>query len=237
MRERFGAGSFGLAATRVLDVVVAFVVLLLLSPLIAVLMLAIKLESAGPCFYRCRRVGRNGRELSMLKFRKMRSDAAGVSLTAPDDERFTRLGTFLAASKVDELPQLWNVLRGEMSLVGPRPESPEFVDHAASDYDVILTVRPGITGLSQLAFARESEILDDSDRVGDYLERLLPAKARIDRLFVERRSLSLYVRILWWTLVAVVLRRHVAVHRQTARLNLRRRPLMEAMPAGMSVSQ
>lgn len=218
--------SAGFAVMRAIDMVVAASLLLVLSPLVLVLMLAIRLDSPGSCFYRCRRVGRDGQELLMLKFRKMRSDAAGISLTAPDDERFTRLGTFLAASKIDELPQLWNVLRGQMSLVGPRPESPEFVEHAETDFASILTVRPGITGLSQLAFARESEILDDSDRVRDYVDRLLPAKARIDRLFIERRSLMLYVRVLVWTAAAVLLRRNVAVHRETARMSLRRRPLV-----------
>lgn len=230
--------AVGFSVMRVIDIAVAAGLLMVLSPLMLVLMLAIRLESRGPCFYRCRRVGRDGQELLMLKFRKMRSDAAGISLTARDDERFTRLGTFLAASKIDELPQLWNVLRGQMSLVGPRPESPEFVEHAEADFASILTVRPGITGLSQLAFARESEILDDSDRVRDYVDRLLPAKARIDRLFVERRSLSLYVRVLVWTAVVVLCRRNVAVHRETARMSRRRRPLVsEPATTGLSVAR
>ena len=140
---------------RVLDVVVAASLLVLASPLIAVLAVAVRLESRGPAFYRCRRVGRNGHVLRMLKFRKMRDGASGPALAAPDDARFTRLGGFLARTKLDEVPQLWTVLKGEMSLVGPRPEDPTFVALEREAYDEILSVRPGITGLSQLAFARE----------------------------------------------------------------------------------
>src|SRR5205823_1367512 len=125
--------------------------------------LAIRLESRGSVLYRCRRVGQGGHEFSMLKFRKMQRDAAGGPLTAADDERFTRIGKLLAKTKLDEVPQLWNVLRGTMSLVGPRPEDPSFVSMLVSEYEQILRIKPGITGLSQLAFARETEILDPAD--------------------------------------------------------------------------
>jgi lipopolysaccharide/colanic/teichoic acid biosynthesis glycosyltransferase len=209
---------------RLLDVVVAGVALLLLSLLIGVVALAIKLESRGPVFYRCRRVGLRGREIRMLKFRKMRAGAVGDALTADDDERFTRLGRFLARTKLDEIPQLWNVLTGSMSLVGPRPEDPSFVALRRADYERILQVRPGITGLSQLAFARESEILDARDPVGDYVRRLLPAKTRIDRLYVTRRSIHLDLRILGWTAITLFLKSEVAIHRSTGRITLRRRP-------------
>jgi lipopolysaccharide/colanic/teichoic acid biosynthesis glycosyltransferase len=185
--------------------------------------LAIKLESRGPVFYKCRRVGVGGREFAMLKFRKMRTGVAGAPLTAVDDERFTRIGRILAKTKVDELPQLWNVLTGSMSLVGPRPEDPTFVELRRAEYELILRVKPGITGLSQLAFAREMEILDAEDRVGDYLRRLMPAKMHLDELYVARRSIRLYLRSLWWTTVAIAFRHEVAVSRETGRMNLRRR--------------
>ena len=209
---------------RLLDVVVVGTALLFLFPLIGVVALAIKLESRGSVFYRCRRVGLGGREFGMLKFRKMRAAATGSPLTAPDDERFTRLGRFLARTKLDEIPQLWNVLTGSMSLVGPRPEDPSFVALRRADYERILQVRPGITGLSQLAFARENEILDSEDRVGDYVHRLLPQKVRIDRLYVRRRSILMDLRILGWTAITVFFKREVAVHRSTGCLTLRRRP-------------
>ena len=147
----------------------------------------------------------------MLKFRKMQRGASGVALTTANDERFTRTGRFLARTKLDEVPQLWNVLRGDMSLVGPRPEDPEFVERFRDDYAEILGAKPGITGLSQLAFAKESEIIDVDDPVQDYVSRLLPQKIALDRYYARHRSLLLDVKILYWTAAAVILRRNVAV--------------------------
>ena len=210
-------------AKRLLDVVASSALLVVLAPVIAATAVAIVLDSRGPVFYRCRRVGHRGSELAMLKFRKMRSDAAGPALTAPDDERFTRIGRFLARSKLDEVPQLWNVFRGEMSLVGPRPEDPAFVGMHPTAYAAILEVKPGVTGLSQLAFFREGELLDAGDRTGDYVSRILPEKLRLDALYAERHSLTTDLRILAWTVAAVVFRRDVAVNRSTGRLSVRGR--------------
>ena len=209
------------ALKRTIDIAFSAILLVLTSPLIAVLVLAIRLDSPGPAFYRCRRVGLRGRALHMLKFRKMHDGASGPALSSPDDVRFTRLGSFLARTKLDELPQLWNVLKGEMSLVGPRPEDPAFVELRREAYSTILEVRPGITGLSQLAFASETDILDADDRLGHYVDRILPQKIGMDRLYATRRSLGMDVKILWWTLRAVVGRREVAVHRKTGRLTSR----------------
>src|SRR5215210_218333 len=115
------------AAKRTLDVVVSALFLVLLAPLIVLIAIAIKVDSRGPVFYRCRRIGYHGCEFAMLKFRKMVADAAGPALTVASDPRFTSIGRLLARTKLDELPQLWNVLKGQMSLVGPRPEDPAFV--------------------------------------------------------------------------------------------------------------
>ena len=167
----------------------------------------------------------------MLKFRKMHDDADGPALTVNGDARLTRVGRFLARSKVDEIPQLWNVLKGEMSLVGPRPEDPSFVALRPEDFEIILRVRPGITGPSQLAFAKESELLDPSDRLTDYLERFLPQKIALDRLYVAQRTVRLDLSILVWTLAAVVLRRDVAVNRETIKLTRRMRPAVRLGPA------
>ena len=207
---------------QLLDRTLALVLLCLLIPVIVAVACAIRLESRGSPFFRCRRVGYRGREFAMLKFRKMRHDAAGSALTVSEDDRFTRLGRFLASSKLDEVPQLWNVVRGEMSLVGPRPEDLRFVELEPEAYAEILRVRPGITGLSQLAFARESEILDPNDPIGFYVDRLLPQKASMDRLYAARRTFVTDLRILFWT-AAVVLGRDIAVHRATGRPSLRRR--------------
>jgi lipopolysaccharide/colanic/teichoic acid biosynthesis glycosyltransferase len=211
------------AAKRMLDIVLAGLLLLLLLPLVALASLLIILDSPGGPFYRCERAGFRGRRLRMLKFRKMHDNASGRALTTDDDERFTRMGVWLAKFKLDELPQLWHVVRGEMSLVGPRPEDPSFVERHGNAYDHILSVRPGITGLSQLAFAEESRILDDDDPLGHYVDRLLPQKVNLDRLYASQRTLYLDLKILFWTAAAVVLRRQVAVHRGSGRMNLRKR--------------
>lgn len=221
--------DFGLK--RLLDFVLAAALLIVLAPVFGCLAIAVKLDSPGPVFYRCRRVGFRGREFAMVKFRKMRDGASGPALTLASDDRLTRLGRFLTASKLDELPQLWNVLKGEMSLVGPRPEDRQFVALHPDSFERILAVRPGITGLAQLAFAREGTILDPGDRVAFYVTRLLPQKIGIDVLYASRRTLLLDLRILLWTAVAVFLRRDLAVHRQTGRLTLRRRPEVEILPA------
>jgi lipopolysaccharide/colanic/teichoic acid biosynthesis glycosyltransferase len=214
-------GLLDAAAKRALDVTAAVTFLLVLAPLVAVLVAAIKVDSRGPAFYRCRRVGHRGREFAMLKFRKMRDGAAGPALTSTEDERFTRLGRFLASTKLDEIPQLWNVLKGDMSLVGPRPEDPSFVALDRPGYDPILQVKPGITGLSQLAFAVEPEILDPSDRVGHYVKHIMPQKMRLDRIYARRRTVAMDLRILGWTAAAVLFKRQVAVNRETAQLTVR----------------
>lgn len=198
--------------------------LILLAPIMAVIALSICLESRGPVFYRARRVGYRGRQLYILKFRKMRHGAAGRPLTLDRDERFTRIGRWLARTKLDELPQLINVVRGEMSLIGPRPEDPDFVQRHAEEFEPILRARPGITGLSQLAFATEGRILDPDDPMGHYEERILPQKLHLDALYVTCRSVLLDARIIWWTLGAILLRVPVAVNRSTARMTVRRRP-------------
>ena len=209
---------------RGIDVAGAAVTLGVLSPVLIAVAGLVRLDSPGPAFFRCERVGYRGSRLRMLKYRKMVDGAAGAPLTSSGDARFTRVGSRLAKLKLDELPQLWHVLTGAMSLVGPRPESAEFVErHAAAYGRHITSVRPGVFGLSQLAFARESEVLDRDDPVGDYVERILPQKVALDVLYVQRRSLSLDARILFWSFVTVVLRRPVAVDRESGAMRLRRR--------------
>jgi lipopolysaccharide/colanic/teichoic acid biosynthesis glycosyltransferase len=222
--ERGGAHA-DRAAKRLVDLAGAILILVVTLPLFIVIAVAVKLESRGDVFYRSRRVGLHGRELLLLKFRKMHSGAGGPALTATADVRFTRIGGLLARTKLDELPQVWNVLRGDMSLVGPRPEDPGFVGRSPDDFAAILAVRPGITGLSQLAFAKESELLDPARRIEDYVERFLPQKIAIDRAYVARRTVALDLRILAWTAAAVIFRKDVAVNRKTAALTVRKRPV------------
>jgi lipopolysaccharide/colanic/teichoic acid biosynthesis glycosyltransferase len=211
------------ATTRLLDICLSTALLIALTPVVLVIAVAIKADSRGPVFYRARRAGARGVEFAMLKFRKMYDGAAGPALTAADDARFTGIGRLLARTKLDEIPQLVNVLMGEMSLVGPRPEDPALVKLEPEKFAQALTVRPGITGLAQLAFARESEILDPADRVGHYITTILPQKLALDALYTTRRSTRLYLAILAWTAFAVIARRDVAVNRGTGKLTRRRR--------------
>jgi lipopolysaccharide/colanic/teichoic acid biosynthesis glycosyltransferase len=208
---------------RALDIAFAAFFLLALLPLILVAAVAVRLDSSGPAFYRCTRVGYRGSRLRMLKFRKMYNGSAGLALTTDDDARFTRIGRVLARLKIDEIPQLWHVLTGEMSLVGPRPEDFAFVALHEREYAKILRVRPGITGLSQLAFVEESRILDNGNPLGHYVGRILPQKVSLDVLYAERRSIVFNLQILLWTMAAVVLRKQVAVHRDTGAIRLRKR--------------
>jgi lipopolysaccharide/colanic/teichoic acid biosynthesis glycosyltransferase len=236
--RRRGVVSLDLALKRVVDFTAATLLLALFLPLFLVIAAVITADSRGPVLYRCRRVGQHGRELAMFKFRKMRRDADGRRLTVAADERLTRIGKVLAQTKLDELPQLWHVVKGEMSLVGPRPEDPYFVGLHAQAYHEILTVKPGITGLTQLAFVDEARILGPGNPQAAYLQSLLPQKVALDRLYVDRRSIGVDVRVLWWTFLAVVCRRPVAVHRADGRLSHRRRPLLadtgEAAPRSRS---
>jgi lipopolysaccharide/colanic/teichoic acid biosynthesis glycosyltransferase len=217
-RSRFDA-----AAKRAFDIVVSVLMLVALVPLILLVALLVRLDSPGPAFFKVRRIGRNGRDLMMLKFRKMHDDAAGIALTTHGDERLTRIGAFLARSKLDELPQLWHVLRGDMSLVGPRPETVDFVAHHRDEYDEILSVRPGLVGFSQIAFLTEGRILDGDDPLQHYVSAILPQKVTLDLMYARRRSVAMDVKILAWSVVAVLLRRQVAVNRQTGGMNLRKR--------------
>lgn len=169
------------------------VTLLLATPALVlgvVVAAAVFIDSPGPVFYRSPRIGRDGKPFRMLKFRKMRHLAHGPSISGRLDSRFTPLGRFLATVRLDELPQLWHVLKGEMRLVGPRPELESFVREQWESYQRILTVPPGLTGPTQLVFADEGALLASAaDREELYRRELLPAKVRLDLQYVESNSL------------------------------------------------
>jgi lipopolysaccharide/colanic/teichoic acid biosynthesis glycosyltransferase len=151
--------------------------------------LVVLIDSPGPVLYRSRRIGRDGVPFSMLKFRTMQHGAGGPLLSSRLDQRFTPVGRFLALTRLDELPQLWNVLRGEMRMVGPRPELEEFVREQRESYERILTVPPGLTGPTQLAFADEGAVLAHAeDREALYRDEILPAKVRLDLAYVEHHT-------------------------------------------------
>ena len=218
------AGFATRAVKRALDVVVAGSALVVAAPLIALIAVLIVLESPGPVLYHVERVGYRGRPLRMAKFRKMRRGARGAALTAAGDSRLTRVGAWLARTRLDELPQLWHVVRGEMSLVGPRPEHFGFVVRHPLEYGRILSVRPGMTGLSQLAFAREREVLDEADPLDHYVTRLLPQKIELDRLYAATLTVRGDVAVLLATVATLLLGQSIAVDRRSGRLTRRHRP-------------
>jgi lipopolysaccharide/colanic/teichoic acid biosynthesis glycosyltransferase len=191
-------------AKRLFDVIVAALGLLLLSPLLIAIALWIKLDSPGPVFFRQERVGRGGALFRIHKFRSMRADAplAGPQLTVGADPRITRAGQVLRRTKLDELPQLIDVLAGSMSLVGPRPEVPRYVAlYPAALRDKVLSVRPGITDPASIEYRDESALLaraTDPERV--YIEQIMPAKLRCAASYVDRMSLANDVRLIGATL-------------------------------------
>jgi lipopolysaccharide/colanic/teichoic acid biosynthesis glycosyltransferase len=179
---------FDAAAKRAFDITASLLMLIALVPLVLIVALLVRLDSPGPAFFRVRRIGRDGRDLMMLKFRKMHDNAAGIALTTHGDDRLTRIGKFLARSKLDELPQLWHVLRGEMSLVGPRPLP-------IRDYRLLedwhrkrYLVLPGMTGLWQIAGRSDLEFDD---------------LVRLDFYYLENWSIWLDISILLRTIPAV----------------------------------
>lgn len=194
-------------AKRLFDIVCAGVGLLLLSPLLLAVAVWVKLDSPGPVMFRQERVGRFGATFRIHKFRTMRVDAPrlGPQITIGDDARITRSGRWLRASKVDELPQLWDVLRGAMSLVGPRPEVPRYVAlYPAELRELVLSVRPGITDPASLSFRNESELLaraEDPER--EYVEVVMPMKLRLAADYVRNASLGGDIRLILATLGAI----------------------------------
>ncbi|MGH2442514.1 MAG: sugar transferase [Chloroflexota bacterium] len=193
---------------RLLDVVLASLAIVLTSPIWLACAAAIKLNSAGPVMYAGRRIGKGGKEFSMLKLRTMQlgADQAGPGVTATDDPRITGVGRMLRSTKLDELPQLLNVVRGDMSLVGPRPEAPKFVSEYTEVQRQVLAVRPGITGPAQLRFRHEERMLNHADAEDRYRRELLPRKLEIDIDYVNTRSLPQDMRLLLLTARVLVSR-------------------------------
>lgn len=193
-------------AKRVVDVAVAALGLLLTWPLLAVVGLAVRLDSPGPALFRQVRIGLHGEPFRIHKFRSMRLDTAGPLLSAAGDPRVTRVGLFLRRHKLDELPQLIDVLAGRMSLVGPRPELPEYVEQwPTASRAIILSVRPGITDPASIALRHEADELSAADDPESfYVDTLLPRKVEMYVDYVRRRSLRGDVLVIGRTLAAIV---------------------------------
>jgi lipopolysaccharide/colanic/teichoic acid biosynthesis glycosyltransferase len=192
---------------RLCDIVFSAIGLLLLSPLFLIVYVLIRCESKGGGFYCQQRVGKDGRMFGLYKFRSMRtgSDKKGLITVGGHDSRITRMGYFIRKYKIDELPQLWNVLKGDMSLVGPRPEVKKYVDLYTEEQRRVLSVRPGITDYASIEYVDENEILgnaDDPDRV--YVEEIMPAKIKLNMRYIENRNLNEYFKIIGLTFINIL---------------------------------
>ena len=193
------------ALKRCLDVAGASVLLLVLSPLLAAAAVAVRCSGPGPILFRQARIGFGGKPFHILKFRTMRiGKDPGPLVTGAGDPRVTRVGRVLRRWKLDELPQLVNVLRGEMSFVGPRPEVPRYVDMFAETYRELLVVRPGITDLASVAFRNEEALLGQSPNAEElYVSEILPRKLALSQAYVRQRSLGLDARLIARTVAAI----------------------------------
>ena len=188
---------------RFFDIVIAVLGLLVLSPLLLLVSVLIKIDSDGPVFFTQERIGKGFQPFRIYKFRTMSTKASrrGSLITYGNDSRITRIGRFLRRTKLDELPQLINVLRGEMSLVGPRPEVRKYVDLFRNEYNEILKVRPGITDLASLKYQDEAELLAQfANPEQAYVTHVLPDKLRLARYYVDRSSFLFDMRLLIKTL-------------------------------------
>lgn len=191
---------------RFCDIVFSFFGLLLLSPLFLIVALWIVIDDPGPVFYRQQRVGRDNKDFGLLKFRSMRVGADKMSLiTIGDrDPRVTRAGYYIRKYKLDELPQLWNVLVGNMSLVGPRPEVRRYVDLYTEEQKRVLSVRPGITDYASIEYIDENTLLaksDDPDKT--YIDEIMPAKIALNMRYINHQTLGEYFKIIFLTFAKI----------------------------------
>ncbi|CAD5376993.1 Sugar transferase [Pseudomonas sp. OF001] len=193
---------------RFFDLSTSAIAIALIWPILLLISIWIKLDSSGPVFFRQERVGRHGRTFRIFKFRTMTVDAEkkGLQLTVGGDNRVTRAGKFLRKTKLDELPQLFDVLIGNMSIVGPRPEVPKYIDqYPASIRKQVLSVRPGITDRASIEFRNENEILSNSaDPEKSYINEILPIKQKYYIEYVNKNSFLGDLKIIWETAFAII---------------------------------
>lgn len=192
---------------RCFDIVVSLIILSVFLPFGILIAIAIKIDSKGTIFYRQERVGKNGKVFRLLKFRTMRTDAdkAGKLTVGMRDPRITRIGYFLRKTKLDEFTQFWNVLIGDMSIVGPRPEVQEYVNLYTPQQREILTVRPGITDYASLEYFHENEILGAAENPREtYIHEVMPAKLDLNKKYLQNPTLLHDLKLMWMTFVKVL---------------------------------
>lgn len=192
---------------RLFDIVVSTLILSVFLPFGILIALAIILESRGGAFYRQQRVGKNGVSFKLWKFRTMRvnADKLGKLTVGMRDPRITRVGYFIRKSKLDEFPQFINVLTGEMSIVGPRPEVQEYVDLYTPDQRQVLSVKPGITDYASLEYFKENELLGQSENPREtYIREIMPAKIALNKKYIANPTLSQDLKIMWLTFLKMI---------------------------------
>ena len=192
---------------RFCDIVFSFIGLLLLSPLFLIVALWIIIDNPGPVFYRQQRVGKDNKDFELLKFRSMRGGADKNSLITIGnrDPRITRAGYYLRKYKLDELPQLWNVLIGDMSLVGPRPEVRKYVDLYTEEQRKVLSVRPGITDYASIEYIDENNLLAQSKNPDKtYIEEIIPAKIALNMRYIAHQTIGEYLKIIFLTIIKII---------------------------------
>jgi lipopolysaccharide/colanic/teichoic acid biosynthesis glycosyltransferase len=204
--EKVRTASIKCGLPRQVEAVIALAGLVMVAPLIALAAIAIAVTSRGPVIFRQKRMGRKGRPFTMYKLRTMRVANSGPQVTAGDDARVTPVGKFLRKTKLDELPELWNVVKGDMSLIGPRPEVPRYVDLLDPMWRLVLEARPGLTDPMTLRLRNEEALLVEveGDRERFYLETLLPFKLDGNLNYLQMRSWRSDLKVLWHTIIAVV---------------------------------
>lgn len=193
--------------TRFFDIVFSFFGIILLSPLFLIIYFLIIIESKGGGFYLQKRVGIHGKDFDLYKFRSMAkgSDKKGLITIGGNDSRITKMGLFIRKYKIDELPQLFNVFAGDMSLVGPRPEVRKYVDLYNKEQLEVLKVRPGITDYASIEFANENEILGSvSNPEKVYIEEIMPAKIQLNMKYIKNSDLSEYFKIIFLTFSKII---------------------------------
>lgn len=192
---------------RIFDFLLSICGLLLLSPILVIVSLLITLESAGGVFYLQERIGRHGVPFKLYKFRSMsaNSDKSGLLTVGMKDSRITRIGFYLRKYKLDELPQLINVVKGEMSLVGPRPEVKKYVDLYTQEQKNVLSIRPGMTDLASIEFSNENELLEaQSNPEAFYIHEIMPRKIELNMNFINNPSLKFYFSIIFQTIRNII---------------------------------
>lgn len=194
-----------MACKRAFDILCSFLGLTVLSPVLLVVSVLVGVTSPGGVFFRQERIGKDGKPFRIFKFRSMRKDNAGLKITIGNDSRITPVGRFLRKSKIDELPQLINVLVGDMSFVGPRPEVADYVNLYTPYQRQVLLVRPGITGLASIRFRNENDLLtasDDPNRT--YVEQIMPRKIDLDLEYIPRASVFYDIKLIFQTFAVVI---------------------------------